>query len=340
MSEFKNPLTINVTVRGIGATGAPGVPGIPGPKGDPGEKGESLKYEDLTPEQKEELRADPYDDTEVKKSIGKLASDVEELKKKPAGFSGNYNDLTNKPDLFSGKYADLDGKPDLFSGNYNDLQNKPTIPEAYNDSEIKKSVNGIKEDLTNLEAKVDNLPQGGGSVSGKGWTSHQIDLFDRLLDFLEFTDDSTGQRIANELIESLRSGASEDEGGDTPITPPTPTKKDYEFVNGVTIDAITTTYGELNIPVSLLEGDTSYFYMLAEDTPISSYTRINTSGFFFINSDKTKVIGYTNEYNFNGFNRNFAVVSQNLVVTGSNMTKFYAGTTYNIYKLTGGGTND
>ena len=217
MSEFKNPLTINVTVRGIGATGAPGVPGVPGPKGDQGEKGESLKYEDLTPEQKEELRADPYDDTEVKKSIGDLASEVEELKKKPAGFSGNYNDLTNKPDLFSGKYADLDGKPYLFSGNYNDLQNKPTIPEAYNDTEIKKSVNGIKEDLSRLTnsdksttsgkvwmttetgATWADAPQGGGTVDA--YTKTESDNKYQTKGDYALSSDIPSDDHINELIE-------------------------------------------------------------------------------------------------------------------------------------------
>lgn len=194
MSEFKNPLTINVTVRGIGATGAPGVPGVPGPKGDPGEKGESLKYEDLTPEQKEELRADPYDDTEVRKSIGELTSEVEELKKKPAGFSGNYNDLTNKPDLFSGKYADLEGKPDLFSGNYNDLQNKPTIPDAYNDAEIKKSVNDIKEDLSLLK-NVDK-----SATSGKVWMTTEDGAM--WADAPEGGSGGVSEDRVNELIEA------------------------------------------------------------------------------------------------------------------------------------------
>ena len=45
-----------------------GVPGIPGRQGEKGEKGDAMTFEDLTPEQKAELKGDkgdPGDDAQI-----------------------------------------------------------------------------------------------------------------------------------------------------------------------------------------------------------------------------------------------------------------------------------
>ena len=67
------------------------------------------------------------------------------------------------------------------------------------------------EETNKLSEEIADLKEngtGGGSVSGKGWTTEQIDLFDSLLSLIPFTS-FEGGTIADRLIASLRSGAVE-----------------------------------------------------------------------------------------------------------------------------------
>lgn len=88
-----------------------------------------------------------------------------EYAKKDDLFSKDYNELINKPEGLATesfvleriseaeigeKEIDLSAyakKEDLFSKDYNDLENKPTIPEAYDDSELRNLINS-KADST------------------------------------------------------------------------------------------------------------------------------------------------------------------------------------------------
>lgn len=97
--------------------------------------------------------------TEVPKKISELTSDsthrtVTDAEKQiwngKSNFSGNYNDLSNKPNLFS--------------GDYEDLSNKPTIPEEYDDTEIKKNLKDVTDDIHGLSEEVEKKytkPDGG-----------------------------------------------------------------------------------------------------------------------------------------------------------------------------------
>ena len=78
-------------------------------------------------------------------------------------------------------------------------------------SDINESVTPEQQEdvITKITNEVRNNI-GIGISNGKGWTTTQINLFDKLLDYLVFSDSSTGQDIANQLLESLRNEGIDD----------------------------------------------------------------------------------------------------------------------------------
>ena len=195
-------------------------------------------------------------------------------------------------------------------------------------SDINESVTPEQQEdiITKITNEVRNNI-GIGISNGKGWTTTQINLFDKLLDYLVFSDSSTGQDIANQLLESLRNEGVDDNN-------PSEETNDGILSTSVTIESISSTYGELLIPLNKLN-DGVYLYMLDDEMTPASYGRVSLYGFYIIAENKTKVVGLSPNYNWTGFTTSPSIEDENLKITGSSMSKFHVGTKYNVYNIGG-----
>lgn len=100
-------------------------------------------------------------------------------------------------------------------------------------NEEREQLNKNTEDISSLSEEMENIIN--GSSTGAGWNDTQISLLETLFGFLVYTDNITGQTIADNLISSLRSSSSggnnEGSGGDSGnIETPT----NYTITNSLT----------------------------------------------------------------------------------------------------------
>lgn len=139
---------------------------------------------------------------------------------------------------------EADWKPEkMMSAEMAVIKDKKELHFAYADGKTKRVA--TEDDISKLS----------GQNSGKGWTSEQITLLETIGNYLVFTDATTGQAIFDNLIASLRSGASDDNTGggeepDTPVIPDVPDEPDtptYTITKslvGCTLDNNATTVQE------------------------------------------------------------------------------------------------
>lgn len=85
----------------------------------------------------------------------------------PEAPATTWSAITGKPDTFppathQHSYNSLTGKPDTFTPSahqhlYSDITDPPTIPEAYDDTELQRRVDGLDENVTSLFGEIAKL---------------------------------------------------------------------------------------------------------------------------------------------------------------------------------------